>query len=191
MSTWYVFSLDTCPHAMSTLSKARWFKGLDKRTCPFHLSNVSISMIVGAFSNQRLDNAHLSKPQMCFRRSSDISRTELLQDIILPRAARRGCLSGRIDAVHDNTEFARDASSVFALASRLRARRAAIRRWLFSPNRTGSRRSRSGYRGHVHMLRHARGYKLANDRHGTRAIQAYQGHRNIQKRLHRLSASTI
>ena len=30
------------------------------------------------------------------------------------------------------------------------------------------------------MLRHACGYKLANDGHDTRAIQAYLGHRNIQ-----------
>jgi site-specific recombinase XerD len=29
------------------------------------------------------------------------------------------------------------------------------------------------------MLRHACGYKLANDGHDTRAIQAYLGHRNI------------
>ena len=33
---------------------------------------------------------------------------------------------------------------------------------------------------HPHMLRHACGYKLANDGHDTRAIQAYLGHRNIQ-----------
>ena len=32
----------------------------------------------------------------------------------------------------------------------------------------------------AHMLRHARGYKLANDGHDARAIQAYLGHRNIQ-----------
>ena len=31
-----------------------------------------------------------------------------------------------------------------------------------------------------HMLRHACGYKLANDGHDTRAIQHYLGHRNIQ-----------
>jgi site-specific recombinase XerD len=31
-----------------------------------------------------------------------------------------------------------------------------------------------------HMLRHACGYKLANDGHDTRALQAYLGHRNIQ-----------
>lgn len=33
---------------------------------------------------------------------------------------------------------------------------------------------------HPHMLRHACGYKLANDRQDTRAIQDYLGHRNIQ-----------
>jgi type 1 fimbriae regulatory protein FimB/type 1 fimbriae regulatory protein FimE len=32
---------------------------------------------------------------------------------------------------------------------------------------------------HPHMLRHACGYKLANDGHDTRAIQAYLGHQNI------------
>jgi type 1 fimbriae regulatory protein FimB/type 1 fimbriae regulatory protein FimE len=30
------------------------------------------------------------------------------------------------------------------------------------------------------MLRHACGYKLANEGHDTRAIQHYLGHRNIQ-----------
>jgi type 1 fimbriae regulatory protein FimB/type 1 fimbriae regulatory protein FimE len=33
---------------------------------------------------------------------------------------------------------------------------------------------------HPHMLRHACGFKLANDGHDTRAIQHYMGHRNIQ-----------
>ena len=33
---------------------------------------------------------------------------------------------------------------------------------------------------HPHMLRHATGFKLANDGHDTRAIQHYLGHRNIQ-----------
>jgi len=33
---------------------------------------------------------------------------------------------------------------------------------------------------HPHMLRHACGYKLANDGRDTRAIQGYLGHRNIQ-----------
>jgi site-specific recombinase XerD len=32
---------------------------------------------------------------------------------------------------------------------------------------------------HSHMLRHSTGYKLANDGHGTRAIQHYLGHRSI------------
>ena len=33
---------------------------------------------------------------------------------------------------------------------------------------------------HPHMLRHACGFKLANDGHDTRAIQQYMGHANIQ-----------
>ena len=33
---------------------------------------------------------------------------------------------------------------------------------------------------HPHMLRHAAGFKLANDGQDTRAIQHYLGHRNIQ-----------
>ena len=37
-----------------------------------------------------------------------------------------------------------------------------------------------GIKAHAHMLRHACGYKLANDGHDTRAIQAYLGHRNVQ-----------
>ena len=37
-----------------------------------------------------------------------------------------------------------------------------------------------GIKVHAHMLRHACGFKLANDGHDTRSIQAYMGHRNIQ-----------
>ena len=37
-----------------------------------------------------------------------------------------------------------------------------------------------GFSVHPHMLRHACGYKLANDGHDTRAIQHYLGHKNIQ-----------
>src|SRR5262245_8532768 len=33
---------------------------------------------------------------------------------------------------------------------------------------------------HPHMLRHACGFKLANDGHDTRSLQHYLGHRNIQ-----------
>jgi type 1 fimbriae regulatory protein FimE len=36
------------------------------------------------------------------------------------------------------------------------------------------------FQGQPHMLRHAIGYKLANDGQDTRAIQHYLGHRNIQ-----------
>jgi type 1 fimbriae regulatory protein FimB/type 1 fimbriae regulatory protein FimE len=37
-----------------------------------------------------------------------------------------------------------------------------------------------GFPVHPHMLRHACGFKLANEGHDTRAIQAYLGHRSIQ-----------
>jgi integrase len=37
-----------------------------------------------------------------------------------------------------------------------------------------------GIKAHAHMLRHTCGYKLANDGHDTRSLQAYLGHRNIQ-----------
>ena len=35
------------------------------------------------------------------------------------------------------------------------------------------------FRVHPHMLRHATGYKLANDGVDTRTLQAYLGHRSI------------
>ena len=41
-------------------------------------------------------------------------------------------------------------------------------------------RARISFPVHPHMLRHATGYKLANDGHDTRAIQYYLGHKNIQ-----------
>jgi site-specific recombinase XerD len=40
--------------------------------------------------------------------------------------------------------------------------------------------ARLASKAHPHMLRHACGYKLANDGHDTRALQAYLGHKNIQ-----------
>ena len=42
------------------------------------------------------------------------------------------------------------------------------------------REAKLPFPAHPHMLRHACGYKLANDGHDTRAIQHYLGHRNIQ-----------
>jgi type 1 fimbriae regulatory protein FimB/type 1 fimbriae regulatory protein FimE len=46
-------------------------------------------------------------------------------------------------------------------------------------NRAG-RKAGITFQVHPHMLRHATGYKLANDGQDTRAIQQYLGHRNIQ-----------
>jgi type 1 fimbriae regulatory protein FimB/type 1 fimbriae regulatory protein FimE len=39
---------------------------------------------------------------------------------------------------------------------------------------------RLSFKVHPHMLRHACGFKLANDGHDTRSLQAYLGHKNIQ-----------
>jgi len=43
-----------------------------------------------------------------------------------------------------------------------------------------SARAKLGFQAHAHMLRHACGYKLANDGVDTRRIQAYLGHRYIK-----------
>lgn len=43
-----------------------------------------------------------------------------------------------------------------------------------------AKEAKLGFSVHPHMLRHACGYKLANDGEDTRAIQLYLGHRNIQ-----------
>ena len=43
-----------------------------------------------------------------------------------------------------------------------------------------TRRASLEIKAHPHMLRHACGFKLANDGHDTRALQAYLGHKNIQ-----------
>ena len=66
-----------------------------------------------------------------------------------------------------------------------------VRSYVFTSERRASFRSRISAHGgqggrakftfpvHSHMLRHACGFKLANDGHDTRAIQAYLGHRSI------------
>jgi type 1 fimbriae regulatory protein FimB/type 1 fimbriae regulatory protein FimE len=43
---------------------------------------------------------------------------------------------------------------------------------------------------HPHMLRHATGFKLANDGQDTRAIQHYLGHKNIQHTVRYTELST-
>jgi type 1 fimbriae regulatory protein FimB/type 1 fimbriae regulatory protein FimE len=44
---------------------------------------------------------------------------------------------------------------------------------------------------HPHMLRHATGYKLANDGHDTRAIQYYLGHKSIQHTVRYTQLSSV
>ena len=48
----------------------------------------------------------------------------------------------------------------------------------------------SAFPFHSHMLRHACGFKLANDGHDPRAIQAYLGHRSIMSTV-RYTALTL
>jgi type 1 fimbriae regulatory protein FimB/type 1 fimbriae regulatory protein FimE len=49
--------------------------------------------------------------------------------------------------------------------------------WLI---KRAGRKAALSFSVHAHMLRHACGFKLANDGHDTRAIQSYIGHRNIE-----------
>ena len=78
-------------------------------------------------------------------------------------------------------------------ALRALKREAGASRFVFMTER-GAPMSRAGFRKllarlsapagfpfqvHPHMLRHATGYKLANDGRDTRALQHYLGHKNI------------
>ena len=47
-------------------------------------------------------------------------------------------------------------------------------------NRIAALVAKLGIKVHAHMLRHACGFKLANDGIDTRSLQAYLGHSNIQ-----------
>jgi len=46
--------------------------------------------------------------------------------------------------------------------------------------RRTSQESGIGFPVHPHMLRHACGYKIANESHDTRALQLYLGHKDIR-----------
>ena len=73
------------------------------------------------------------------------------------------------------------AKRTIAVRVRVGTRRTADGAWLFPHGRAGSRsRPNLGIKAHAHMLRHACGFKLANDGIDTRSLQAYLGHRNIQ-----------
>ena len=69
-----------------------------------------------------------------------------------------------------------DSPSVFVTERRGPLSASAVRRIVSRAGET----SGFDFPVHPHMLRHATGYKLANDGHDTRAIQQYLGHKNIQ-----------
>ena len=52
--------------------------------------------------------------------------------------------------------------------------------WLPPPHPALGEAAKMPFPIHPHMLRHACGFKLANDGHDTRALQHYLGHKNIQ-----------
>jgi site-specific recombinase XerD len=74
-------------------------------------------------------------------------------------AARTGAVVARL---YDRAGRADDAKAFHALFGRIGAR------------------ANMQFPIHPHMLRHACGFKLANDGHDTRALQHYLGHKNIQ-----------
>jgi len=71
----------------------------------------------------------------------------------------------------------RAGDSVFQTEQGTPITEAGFRKMLARASADGSLRD---LRIHPHMLRHAAGYKLANDGRDTRALQVYLGHRNIQ-----------
>ena len=66
-----------------------------------------------------------------------------------------------------------------ALRVHIGARRTLQHRWLRPHGRAGGAEAKFAV-AHPHMLRHACGYKLANEGIDTRTIQGYLGHKSIQ-----------
>jgi integrase len=54
-----------------------------------------------------------------------------------------------------------------------------------------SERAKLGFKVHAHMLRHACGFKMANDGVDTRTIQAYLGHKDIRHTVRYTELSPI
>jgi integrase len=92
-------------------------------------------------------------------------------------AASAQSTTGQITVLYDAMiEAAPAAQSEIAVRFHVRARRP------IQHGRLRAHRRRPPPIGlaHPHMLRHACGFKLANDGHDTRALRAYLGHKNIQ-----------
>ena len=68
----------------------------------------------------------------------------------------------------------------FIFCIRKRARRTFHQPWLSGDGGASGQGCGFAMKIHPHMLRHACGYKLANDGVDTRTIQGYLGHRSIQ-----------
>jgi integrase len=92
-------------------------------------------------------------------RARDAARVPALEVLNRPRAPAR--------------------SPNIALCLHLGTSRNAVRSRISAHGGQGGRGHEIHFPVHSHVLRHACGFKLANDGHDTRAIQAYLGHRSI------------
>jgi site-specific recombinase XerD len=112
----------------------------------------------------RWDQVHLTSAILDVRRKSDILTTHPLTSLEL-RALRR------LKREQDPSSF------VFTSQRGEPFSTEGFARML---QRAAKAAGLTSLRVHPHMLRHATGFKLANDGHDTRAIQAWLGHKNRQ-----------
>jgi site-specific recombinase XerC len=94
------------------------------------------------------------------------------------RTACRACPlgGGELRALHKLQREAMPSRYVFTTERRAPMSPAGFRKMLARTGEAGA----FPFPVHPHMLRHACGYKLANDGQDTRALQHYLGHKNIQ-----------
>ena len=140
-----------------------------------------------------MENARLRKPAPT---SVNVTVGKRSREYLTEREVER-----LIEAAKQNRSGHRDATAILvAYRHGLRASEVVVLRWDDIDLTTGRlhvRRAKGGdasvhpisaresralrftFPVHSHMLRHACGFKLANDGHDTRAIQAYLGHRSI------------
>jgi integrase len=114
-----------------------------------------------------------SRERRCWRRSAEFSRRSLGRNRSHRRACIRFAVQSSAHCVGSYRQGARMCSSPRP------ARRSPPLVFLRMLQRTG-RAAKLAFTVHPHMLRHACGYKLANDGHDTRSLAHYLGHRNLQ-----------
>ena len=154
-----------------------------------HLTTDEVEMLTRAAGDSRYGNRDRTLILMMYRHGLRVSEVVALRwDAVDPRAGTLHVarLKNGVDSTHP------------LRGPELRALRRLRRAfpdgpYLFVSERGGpmtdsnvrkivalcGRRAGIGFPVHPHMLRHACGYKLANDGHDTRSLQHYLGHKNI------------